>query len=176
MAGLLAWSAGPVRIQGEVPLLSPGEDVHPSRLLAARRRTDATFRDEVFELSGAERIGGMWQMLIERGSDLTVEVSHIEADATRGSAHWEARYTFSATGRPVHNVIDATFELRDGLIVRTWTSSTSGAGRGRRWARPARCSAGCPWSAARSRRPPGAASTTTCPPGDPTLVTFVSRR
>ena len=35
-----------------------------------------------------------------------------------GSAHWEARYTYSATGRSVHNRIDATFEFRDGLITR----------------------------------------------------------
>jgi hypothetical protein len=37
---------------------------------------------------------------------------------TTGSAHWEARYLFSATGRKVHNIIDARFELRDGKIVR----------------------------------------------------------
>lgn len=100
-----------------VQRLYDGFVARDGRAMQACYAPDATFRDEVFELSGAERIGGMWQMLIERGSDLTVEVSDIEADATRGSAHWEARYTFSATGRPVHNVIDATFELRDGLIV-----------------------------------------------------------
>lgn len=37
--------------------------------------------------------------------------------ALRRGAHRRPRYTFSATGRPVHNVVDATFELRDGLIV-----------------------------------------------------------
>ena len=40
------------------------------------------------------------------------------SDGTTGSAHWDADYTFSLTGRQVHNVIDATFELRDGKIVR----------------------------------------------------------
>jgi hypothetical protein len=34
------------------------------------------------------------------------------------TAHWDAHYTFSATGRAVHNAIDAQFTLRDGLIVR----------------------------------------------------------
>lgn len=33
-------------------------------------------------------------------------------------AHWEAWYTFSATGKKVHNVIDASFEFRDGKIIR----------------------------------------------------------
>ena len=39
------------------------------------------------------------------------------ANDTDGSAHWEARYTFSVTGRTVHNVIDSRFTFRDGLIV-----------------------------------------------------------
>ncbi len=77
---------------------------------------DATFRDEVFDLHGAEEIGAMWKMLLARGADLTLEVSGIRADATAGAAHWEADYTFSATKRKVHNVIEASFVLRDGLI------------------------------------------------------------
>ena len=36
--------------------------------------------------------------------------------AETGRAHWEADYTFSSTGRKVHNVIDATFEFEGGLI------------------------------------------------------------
>ena len=34
------------------------------------------------------------------------------------SAHWEAMYTFSQTGRKVHNKIDAKFEFKDGLIIK----------------------------------------------------------
>ncbi|HVX89611.1 MAG TPA: nuclear transport factor 2 family protein, partial [Gemmatimonadales bacterium] len=49
--------------------------------------------------------------------DLRLEFSGIEADERTGKAHWEAWYTFSATGRKVHNVIDATFTFRDGLIA-----------------------------------------------------------
>lgn len=78
---------------------------------------DATFRDEVFTLTGADRIGGMWRMLLERGGDLDVAVGDVRADATSGSARWEARYTFGATGRKVHNVIDASFVLRDDAII-----------------------------------------------------------
>ena len=40
------------------------------------------------------------------------------ADDTRGSARWEARYTFTATGRHVTNVIQATFEFAGGKIRR----------------------------------------------------------
>lgn len=77
---------------------------------------DATFRDPVFELHGAHRIGGMWKMLLAGGGDLEVEASDIGVDGSTGRARWEARYTFS-TGRPVHNVIDATFRLEDDRIV-----------------------------------------------------------
>lgn len=60
----------------------------------------------------------MWQMLCERGKDLKIEFRDIEADDSAGQAHWEAWYTFSGTGRPVHNRIDARFDFRDGLIIR----------------------------------------------------------
>ncbi len=59
----------------------------------------------------------MWAMLCARGKDLAVEWRDVRADDRAGSAHWEARYTFSATGRPVHNVIDAEFTFRDGRIA-----------------------------------------------------------
>ncbi|MDX1512000.1 MAG: nuclear transport factor 2 family protein [Nitriliruptorales bacterium] len=78
---------------------------------------DATFRDEVFDLTGREEIGGMWKMLIARGTDLELTVSDVVEDQATGSAHWEPTYTFGATGRKVHNIIDATMRIEDGLIV-----------------------------------------------------------
>lgn len=79
---------------------------------------EARFSDPVFtDLRGAD-VGRMWRMLCGRSQDLRVEFSAIRADAGRGQAHWEAWYTFSRTGRPVHNIIDAEFEFRDGLILR----------------------------------------------------------
>jgi len=78
----------------------------------------ATFSDPVFpELRGAA-VGAMWRMLCERGTDLRVEATGITATGDQGRARWEAWYTFSATGRPVHNIIDASFEFHDGRITR----------------------------------------------------------
>jgi hypothetical protein len=57
-------------------------------------------------------------MLCTRGKDLQIEFRDVVVEGERGRAHWDARYTFSATGRKVLNRIDAQFELRDGLIVR----------------------------------------------------------
>lgn len=79
---------------------------------------DVQFTDEVFpDLRGA-RAGAMWEMLCERASDLKIEARHIQADDRVGTAHWEAWYTFSATGRKVHNVVEADFEFSDGKILR----------------------------------------------------------
>ena len=85
--------------------------------MAACYHPDVHFSDEAFDLHGADA-GMMWRMLLTTGKDLTLEYSGIEADDRTGRAHWDARYTFSATGRKVLNRIDASFEFRDGLIVR----------------------------------------------------------
>jgi hypothetical protein len=88
--------------------------------MAACYAADARFDDEVFSLRGRDQIGGMWTMLTEttraKGSDVwRLVASDIGAD----SAHWEAFYRFSATGRMVHNRIDARFEFdATGLISR----------------------------------------------------------
>ncbi|MEM1117528.1 MAG: nuclear transport factor 2 family protein [Bacteroidota bacterium] len=76
---------------------------------------EVRFRDEVFDLHGA-RAGAMWTMLCDAGADLVVTHRDVRADAASGSARWEARYTFSATGRAVHNIIEAAFTFEDGLI------------------------------------------------------------
>ncbi len=47
------------------------------------------FTDEVFDLEGAEA-GAMWKMLCERGKDLKVSFSDVEADERSGRAHWDA--------------------------------------------------------------------------------------
>ena len=79
---------------------------------------EVVFSDPVFhELAGA-RACAMWRMLCERATELAVDYRDVRADDRSGSAHWEARYLFSATGRRVHNVIDATFEFRDAKIIR----------------------------------------------------------
>ena len=83
---------------------------------------NATFDDEAFLLKGAQEIGGMWRMLCEATkskpearAQWKLEVSNI----TDSSAHWEAHYLFSATGRTVLNKIDAAFEFdNNGLITR----------------------------------------------------------
>lgn len=78
---------------------------------------DVSFSDPVFPGLSGVRAKNMWRMLCERGKDLEVTFRDVKADGDKGSAHWEATYTFSVTGRKVHNVIDASFTFKDGKIV-----------------------------------------------------------
>lgn len=86
--------------------------------MAACYTADAWFSDPIFPSLKGPDVGAMWRMLCAGATDLRVEVSHVVADGFRGSAHWEAWYTFSRTGRKVHNVGEARFVFRDGLIER----------------------------------------------------------
>lgn len=104
------------------------------RRMAACYDPAVTFSDDVFNDLKGDRATAMWQMLCERGKDLRIEFRDIEADDTTGRAHWEAWYTFSASGRPVHNRIDARFTFRNGKILthrdsfdfRRWASQALG--------------------------------------------------
>jgi ketosteroid isomerase-like protein len=77
---------------------------------------EIVFSDPVFPDLHGEHARAMWRMLCERGKDLRIEFTQVDADDRQGRAHWEAWYTFSATGRRVHNRIDARFEFLDDRI------------------------------------------------------------
>jgi ketosteroid isomerase-like protein len=78
---------------------------------------DVVFSDPVFPRLVGEEARAMWRMLCERGKDLSITCEGVEADAQHGRARWIARYSFSRTGRPVVNVVDATFRFAGGAIV-----------------------------------------------------------
>ena len=79
---------------------------------------DAAFRDPVFQDLDAGAVKAMWEMLLGRSKDLSLEFADVAADDHSGSARWTATYTFGATGRKVVNRISARFEFRDGKIFR----------------------------------------------------------
>ena len=86
--------------------------------MAACYHPEVEFSDPVFQNLKGPRAKGMWIMLCERAKDLSIEFSKVAADDKTGQAHWDAWYLFSATGRTVHNIIDARFEFKDGLIIK----------------------------------------------------------
>lgn len=85
--------------------------------MAACYHDGVRFSDEVFPDLRGPRAAAMWRMLCERGEDLVVTFSDVEADEGTGTASWEAVYTFAASGRKVHNRIRAQFRFADGRIV-----------------------------------------------------------
>ncbi len=78
------------------------------------------FEDPAFGILKGEKARNMWRMLCEsqKGKNFVVATSNITCDDNKGSAHWEAHYTFSKTGRKVHNIIDAEFIIKDGKIIK----------------------------------------------------------
>ena len=103
------------------------------------------FTDPVFGDLRGPRVAAMWRMLLERAPSLEVTFRDVHADDTTGRAHWEATYPYSATGRRVHNVIEARFEFADGKIIRhqdtfdlwRWSSMALGPkGRLLGWLKP----------------------------------------
>jgi len=85
--------------------------------MAACYAEDVRFSDPVFTDLRGKKAGDMWRMLCGQAADLRIEHRDVVADDEKGTAHWEAWYTFSVTGRKVHNIIEARFRFSDGLIV-----------------------------------------------------------
>lgn len=73
---------------------------------------DIEFTDPGFGTLKGNDAKNMWRMICSRAKDFSLEYSQI----TENTAHWDTTYTFSATGRKVTNIIDATFEFKDGKI------------------------------------------------------------
>ena len=89
-----------------------------SEAMARCYHDEVFFSDAVFPKLHGEEARDMWRMLLARATDLEVTLDEASADAEGGRARWTARYTFSKTGRPVVNRVEAMFAFRDGRIVR----------------------------------------------------------
>ena len=85
--------------------------------MAACYAPGARFSDPVFRDLRGEEPGAMWRMLTSRAEDLQIELVECDAGDDAGSARWLADYTFTQTGRPVHNDVRARFRFADGLIA-----------------------------------------------------------
>lgn len=88
-----------------------------SAAMAACYHHAVKFSDPVFTDLHGDEARAMWHMLCDQGEDLEVTFSDVKADSDRGTARWEARYTFGPSGRMVHNKISASFVFADGKII-----------------------------------------------------------
>ncbi|MFZ1807859.1 MAG: nuclear transport factor 2 family protein [Cyclobacteriaceae bacterium] len=76
------------------------------------------FNDPVFPDLHGRKAKAMWHMLTVASTDLVLTFSNVKTNSEKGTCHWEAIYSFSKTGRKVHNKIDADFIFKDGLIIK----------------------------------------------------------
>lgn len=90
---------------------------HDGDAAAACYTDDAVFEDPAFGRLEEGRVRDMWRMLTARSPDLAVELLDHGADGDRGWARWRARYTFTQTGSPVVNEVDARFRFAGDLIA-----------------------------------------------------------
>jgi SnoaL-like domain len=109
-----------------------GLNHHDHHKMAACYHLDATFQDIAFDLRGRKQIHAMWHMICDGDIRATFDV--VDADDHSGQVKLVDDYTFSSTGRAVHNIIDSHFRFRSGLIVehhdhcdpRAWASMALG--------------------------------------------------
>lgn len=88
--------------------------------MIAQYHDEIEFSDPAFGALKGDRAKGMWKMLLSRQKEKGFKVifKDIRSDNTSGSAHWEAFYSFGPKKRKVHNIIKASFEFRDGKIIK----------------------------------------------------------
>lgn len=80
--------------------------------------THIHFSDPVFQHLNGTQAKAMWHMLIAASTDLEIVFGDIKINGDKGECRWDANYSFSKTGRKVHNQIKASFKFQDGLIIR----------------------------------------------------------
>jgi ketosteroid isomerase-like protein len=84
--------------------------------MAACYAPDVRFSDPVFPSLRGPEVMAMWSMLSAAPGERIITCADVRADEREGSARWDARYVFSQTGRPVHNIIRARFTFDGGRI------------------------------------------------------------
>jgi ketosteroid isomerase-like protein len=78
---------------------------------------NTVFSDPVFPNLNATEVKGMWQMFCVKSKDMQITFSDVVANDSKGSANWQAQYTFGATGNKVTNNISAQFVFENGKII-----------------------------------------------------------
>ena len=93
---------------------------HDFPAMACNYDPEIVFTDSIFGELRGKRAFAMWSMLLSQPGDLEVRPSRIRVEGAEGHAHWDAFYTFPflVFSNKVENSIDATFELRNGKILR----------------------------------------------------------
>lgn len=79
---------------------------------------DARFSDAAFPNLNSNEVKAMWHMLCQNAQNFSLQYSEVKTNGNQVNCRWDARYTFSRSGRNVHNIIHAYFDFEDGLIIK----------------------------------------------------------
>jgi ketosteroid isomerase-like protein len=103
--------------------------------MVAYYHDDVEFEDPAFGKLYGIHAKNMWRMLCksQQGKDFKVKFNDIQQVDYTVTANWEASYTFSITGRKVHNKIKAKFLFKDSKIIKHNDHFRCIAGQFRRW-------------------------------------------
>ena len=87
--------------------------------MAACYHDEIVFNDPAFGTLIGDEAKNMWRMLVERSKgQLQLAFSDVETNGNTGSAKWRAEYPYGPKKRKVVNHITASFEFKDGKIIR----------------------------------------------------------
>ena len=80
---------------------------------------DAQFSDPAFGELNHEDLTAMWAMLCasQKETNFRLEFEILETSDNYAKVYWQAWYTFSKTGRKVHNQITAQLTIQNGKIT-----------------------------------------------------------
>jgi len=89
-------------------------------LMVSHYSKNVSFTDPAFGTLTGDQARNMWTMLVtsQKGKLFDIKYNNVIGTESGGSAHWQATYIFSQTGRKVVNEIDATFVIVDGKITK----------------------------------------------------------
>ena len=90
---------------------------HDFRAMQKCYHDEVEFFDPVFQNLNNKKVKAMWHMLCENGKDLQIDFGNIGIFDSSAKVTWNAVYTFSKSGKIVHNKIEANFHFKDGLII-----------------------------------------------------------
>ncbi len=79
---------------------------------------EIAFEDPAFGKLNGDAAKNMWRLLLSRNSDIKVTFFDVNANENSGSAKWKAVYNYGPQKRKVINNISATFEFKDGKIIK----------------------------------------------------------
>jgi ketosteroid isomerase-like protein len=79
---------------------------------------DIVFNDPAFGILQGEVVNKMWEMLCKKATNFSITFNNIQLlDEAYATCNWQAKYTFSKTGRPVVNKIKAHMRIQNGFIT-----------------------------------------------------------